>query len=120
LAKDPPAVVGKELEKDVPAKERYLEAEQNKKVTKLEKVGSVTAHGKWAMLSGYVVVLASGAAADVLGYPRGQVNRIDVVLEKGVSPQEAREAIAAKLAGRARVQTPLEQSQAATSAVSGL
>ena len=74
-----------------------LELERNRKIHPVVKAGTVTAHGEWAMLGGYVIVLKQEHAAEVLGYPAGQVNRIDVVLKppkemggtgEGVNPEQ--------------------------------
>jgi putative ABC transport system permease protein len=115
-----PAVVGQELAKDLPADLRKLPVEKAGKTHTLTRAGAVTARGDLAMLGGYVLVLEQGDAADVLGVPRGLVNRIDVVLDRGADPERVREAVAERVAGRARVQTPLEQTQTATSATGGL
>jgi putative ABC transport system permease protein len=117
LLSQKPAVVGTELDRDLPADARVVTVEHQRRTFDLVKAGTVEAHGALAMLSGYVVVLDLDDAAEVLGLPRGQVNRLDVLLHHGVNPQEARGAIEAKLAGRARVQTPVEQDQATGSAM---
>lgn len=114
-----PAVIGKELSGDLPAGAKTLDLEHNRKPHQVAAAGMVEAHGDWALLSGYVVVLDQDDAATVLGYRPGQVNRLDVLLEQRVNPQEVRQAIVAKLAGRALVQTPMEQNQATGSAMAG-
>jgi putative ABC transport system permease protein len=114
-----PAVVGKELDKVLPDGGKTLQLDRNRRPYPLHKAGTISAEGKWALLNGYVVVLDQDDAAEVLGYPRGQVNRIDVLLEQGISAQKVRNAIEAKLAGRAHVKTPAEQNQALTSAMDG-
>jgi putative ABC transport system permease protein len=114
-----PAVVGRELARELPASVKTLELEHNRRRHSLVKAGTVEARGEWAVLSGHVIVLDQDDAARVLGYLPGQVNRLDVVLETGVNPQQMREAITAKLAGRALVQTPAEQNLATGSAMAG-
>jgi putative ABC transport system permease protein len=117
LAGKRPAVIGQELDQALPAGTHELVLERNRKPYPALKAGTIAAAGKWAMLNGYVVILDQDDAAEVLGYPKGQVSRIDVVLEPGVNPEEARSAIEAKLAGRALVKTPAEQNKSIGSAM---
>jgi putative ABC transport system permease protein len=111
------AIAGRELAAALPAGTRVLELERNRQPYPAQLVGTVSAGGTWAMLSGYVVILDQNDAAAVLGYPAGQVNRIDVLLNKEARPKDVRAAIEAKLAGRAHVKTPAEQNQAISSAM---
>jgi putative ABC transport system permease protein len=112
-----PAVVGKELDRALPASAKVLEIDRNRKPYPLHKAGTISAEGKWAIFNGFVVLLDQDDAAEVLGYARGQVNRIDVLLEPGARPQQVRKAIETALAGRAHVKTPAEQNQALGSAM---
>jgi putative ABC transport system permease protein len=114
-----PAVLGKELAAELPAGTTTFEIEHARTTHELSKAGTIEGHGNYALLSGYVIVLDQDDAAEVLGYLPGQVNRLDVLLEKGVNPKVVRQAIATKLAGRALVQTPMEQNQATGSAMAG-
>jgi putative ABC transport system permease protein len=110
-------VVGKELANVLPAQTAMLELERNRRPFPIVKAGSITATGNWAMLSGYVVILDQHDAAEVLGYPKGHVNRIDVLLASDAKADQVRAAIEARLAGRAHVKTPAEQNQAIGSAM---
>jgi putative ABC transport system permease protein len=111
------AVIGKEVAQALPAGTKIIELERNRKPYPTQVAGTISAGGNWAMLSGYVVILDQSDAAGVLGYPAGQVSRIDVVMKPGANPGEVRAAIEATLAGRARVKTPAEQNQAIGSAM---
>jgi putative ABC transport system permease protein len=112
-----PAIVGHELANALPEGSKVLEFERNRRPYPAQKVGTVQASGQWATINGYVVIFDQNDAADVLGYARGQVNRIDVLLEKGINPVEARKAIVEKLAGRANVKTPAELNQGLNNAM---
>ncbi len=111
------AVVGKELADALPAGTKVIELERNRNPYPAQVAGSVAASGNWAMLSGNVVILDQDDAAEVLGYPKGQVNRLDVLLKQGADPPTVRAAIEQVLAGRAHVKTPAEQNQAIGSAM---
>jgi putative ABC transport system permease protein len=111
------AIAGKELAAALPEGTKVLELERNRKPYPAQLVGTIDAAGNWAMLSGYVVVLDQEDAAEILGYPRGQVNRIDILLKPGANPDEVRAALTAKVAGRGNVKTPAEQNQAIGSAM---
>jgi putative ABC transport system permease protein len=106
-----PAIVGQELANALPPGSKVLEFERNRKPYPAQQVGTVQAGGQWATFNGYVVIFDQNDAADVLGYAKGQVNRIDVLLHKGINPIEARKAIETALAGRANVKTPAELNQ---------
>jgi putative ABC transport system permease protein len=106
------AVAGKELAAALPPGTKVIELERNRKPYPARLAGTIDATGNWAMLSGYVVVLDQSDATEVLGYPRGQVNRIDILLEPGADPSDVRTALTDKVAGRANVRTPAEQNQA--------
>jgi putative ABC transport system permease protein len=110
-------VVGKELADALPTDARLLELERNRKPYPVVKAGTVTASGNWALLGGYVVILDQTDAAKVLGYPKGHVNRIDVLLQHDARPNDVRAAIEKQLGGRAHVKTPAEQNQAIGSAM---
>jgi putative ABC transport system permease protein len=111
------AVAGKELAAALPPGTKVIELERNRKPYPAQLAGTIDATGNWAMLSGYVVVLDQNDAAAVLGYPHGQVNRIDILLEPGVDPNEMRTVLTARVAGRANVKTPAEQNQVIGSAM---
>jgi putative ABC transport system permease protein len=111
------AVAGKELAAALPPGTRVIELERNRKPYPAQLAGTIDALGNWAMLSGHVVILDQDDAAEVLGYPRGQVNRIDILVSSGANPQEVRALLEAKVAGRAHIKTPAEQNQAIGSAM---
>jgi putative ABC transport system permease protein len=111
------AVAGKELAAALPPGTRVIELERNRKPYPAQLAGTIDAAGNWAMLSGHVVILDQEDAAEVLGYPRGQVNRIDILVSSGANPQEVRALLEAKVAGRAHIKTPAEQNQAIGSAM---
>jgi putative ABC transport system permease protein len=115
-----PAVVGKELDRDLPAKAKQLTVEKIGVAHAVVRVGTIEGRGKLAVLGGYVLVLEQEAAAAVLGLPAGQVSRIDVRLARGAHAGAVRGAIEQVVAGRACVQTPAEHSQAAGSPMAGV
>jgi putative ABC transport system permease protein len=116
----PPAILGAELERELPGDARLLKLDKNNKTHDLLRVGSIQASGDLAALGGYVVMLDMDTAARVLGFNEGEVRRLDVVLERGVHPAEARQAIEAALAGRGQLRTPTEQNQSLQSSMDGM
>ncbi len=114
-----PVVVGRQLDLTLPADASVIDVIKGNRTFPLVRAGSIGAHGAWAVLDGDVLLLDQDDAAEVLGYRPGQVNRIDVVVEKATDVAQVRQAVAAKLAGRAIVQSPAEQNRATGSAMAG-
>lgn len=116
----PPAVVGKELENDLPPKGTFLQVEKDGKKHDLQRVGWIEARGDMAPLGGYVILLDLESTETLLGYPPGTVTRIDVALEPGIDPEQGRAAVVAAVGGRGDVRTPAEQNQSLESASAGM
>lgn len=116
----PPAVVGKELDNDLPKEGTYLQVEKDGTKHDLQRVGWIEARGDMAPLGGYVILLDLESAEKLLGYPSGTVTRIDVALEPGADVTQARAAVVAAVRGRGDVRTPLEQNQSLESASAGM
>jgi putative ABC transport system permease protein len=116
----PPVVVGQELERELPADGKRLILEKNNRTHELLRVGSIRAGGDLAALGGFVLVLDQDTAGRLLGFPSGQVSRLDVVLCAGVSAATVRPALEEALRGRAQVRTPAEQNESLQSAMAGM
>jgi putative ABC transport system permease protein len=88
--------------------------------TMLLRAGTVEATGVAASLSGNVLIMELADAAKTLGMKAGQVNRIDIVLKRGVNKSKLREEIENAIRGHGVVRTPEEQNQAIGSVMSGM
>jgi putative ABC transport system permease protein len=116
----PPVIVGRELERLLPRDTKRLKLEKNNQVHELLRVGSIEARGDLAALGGHVLILEQETAGRLLGFPPGQVSRLDVVLAPSISAAAIRPSIAAALRGRGQVRTPEEQNQSLQSAMAGM
>jgi putative ABC transport system permease protein len=120
LGGPPPVVVGEELDRVLPAQQKRLVLEKNNRTHELVRVGSIRASGDLAALGGFVLVLEQDTAGRLLGFPPGQVSRLDVVLKPGASAEAVRPALEAALRGRAQLRTPQEQNESLQSAMAGM
>jgi len=104
-----PAIVGKELDKDLEKEPlrsflgyRELKIEKNLKQHTVVSIAAVEpkSGGDMAAFGGYLVILNLDHAATILGIKQGKVRRIDIALEHGVDPKKALVEIEKVLAGR--------------------
>ncbi len=118
---EPPVIVGKELDADLPADMHVLKVQKNSlsKIHQIARVGHVEARGEAAALGGYVLILDLQAAGEVLDMPE-KVNRLDIVLAPKSDRQQVRKDIEKVLARRADVRTPEEQNQSLQSVMAGM
>jgi putative ABC transport system permease protein len=124
-----PAIIGKELDKDLANEKlpsalgyRVLQLEKNLKKHSVVSIAWVEPkeQGDWAAFGGHVVILDLDNAAKVVGMPAGKARRIDIALEPGTDPNQAREDIKKVLGGQAVVRTMEEQNQSLQSAMVGM
>jgi putative ABC transport system permease protein len=120
-----PAIIGKELDKDLdrpPLGYRVLQLEKNLKKHTVVSIAWVEPkeQGDWAAFGGYVVILDLDHAATVVGIPKGKARRIDIALEPGADPKKVRTDVGKVLQGQAEVRTMEEQNQSLQSAMVGM
>src|SRR5262249_21944449 len=89
------------------------------KITLL-RVGTVKAKGVAAFLGGYTLTMDLDAAGRILGMEKGQVNRIDLTLKKGVNKSKVRAEVEKLARGHGAVRTPEEQNRALGSVMEGM
>jgi putative ABC transport system permease protein len=100
-----------------------VQAEGRKKPYRLVRVGTVTAEGQAAALSGSMIYTDLATAREVLGVAPGTVSRLDLALEPGYDPTRVRRQVEArleKLGIRAEIKTPEEQIQATQKIMAGM
>ncbi|MFN4261558.1 MAG: FtsX-like permease family protein [Gemmataceae bacterium] len=117
LPHKPPALVGQDLAAELPGSIRVLSAGQPRELTQL---GTVAADGPAAQLIQRMLVMDLEDAARLLGQSADIVTRLDLFLEPGADCEATRRAVASRVAGQARVQTPEEQGLAMQEVLAGL
>jgi putative ABC transport system permease protein len=138
-----PVLVGEELNKElataprtkagglvdllslIPGTDKYfshlVSVQKNQEKPKiLLRVGTVKAKGVAAFLSGYTLTMDLADAAWILGMEKGQVNRIDLTLKKGVNKTKVRAEVEKLAKGHGVVRTPQEQNEALGSVMAGM
>lgn len=117
-----PVILGKELADDLPPDKNVLKVRKNQLAREhtLARAGHVEAKGDAAALGGYVLILDLEAAAQILDLPKGQVNRLDIVVQNQGDRQKVRSAVEKVLARRATVSTPEEHNQSLQSVMAGM
>jgi putative ABC transport system permease protein len=85
------------------------------------RVGTVSARGAAEALSGNVVVMLDlDGAAQLAGFKKGQVSRIDLTLSPGADRDVVKEEVAHLLRGRAEVNTPEEKNEMIGNVMAGM
>ena len=92
---------------------------KSRKITLL-RVGTVKGKGIAAFLGGYTLIMDLDTAGRILGMEQGQVNRIDLTLQKGVNKSTVRAEVEKLARGHGAVRTPEEQNRALGSVMEGM
>jgi putative ABC transport system permease protein len=105
LAGETPVLLGRELDRALPAGRKRLGVLAGGRVRQVTRAGTVEGRGPAGALSGDVLVTACPAAAALAGRP-DLVSRIDLRLQPGADLDGVRRGVEAVLAGHAEVGTP--------------
>ncbi len=100
-----PVLVGRALERALPADSGHLTVLAAGRPQRLMRVGVISGTGPAAALSGEVLVLSCDDAAALFGW-RDRVSRLDLFLEPEANPATVRAQVEEALHGQASVWTP--------------
>lgn len=116
-----PAIIGKELDKELPKEVTLLQLKTQLEDTQsVTRCGALDAKGPAAALGGFTVILEMSDAAKLLDIPPGEVTRIDVTLHPGADLAATRAELQKVAANRAMVRTPIEQNASLESVMAGM
>lgn len=114
--------IGQELAQTLPDRNQPLRLQPPGSQTSVtvSRAGTIEATGPAAVLAGFAILMDVQAAGRLLGHAPGEVQRIDLVLEKDANRERVQQDIREVLRGRAEVHTPDEQNQMVQNIFAGM